>query len=181
MLTTAAKIGLTPGTLIHKWELYMVGCIIGSFRKYFDDVLLAIERFEKSGHRILSPRYSSIIRDEEGFVILESDDPSFSHLDIQTLVFHRAFRSDFVYVWNPEGYIGKTTAYEIGRLTEREIPLFYKEYPKDIPLFVPNESVISIDNLITYINLHGSFPLYNAQDNQTYRLINDLKQNKFHD
>ena len=108
---------------------------------------LSIHIFEKSGHTILSPKKSMIQKNEDGFVILLSDNPTYSHVDIQTLVFHRAFRSDFVYVWNPNGYIGKTTGYEIGRLVERKIPLYYKEPPVDIPLYDPEGSIIGVKNL----------------------------------
>ncbi len=34
----------------------MTGCIIGSFRKYYDNIVSAIHIFEKSGHTILSPK-----------------------------------------------------------------------------------------------------------------------------
>lgn len=138
----------------------MTGCIIGSFRKYYADILKVIESFEESNHIILSPKYSSISRNEDGFVILESDADGLSHIDIQTMVFHRAFRSDFVYVWNPNGYVGKTTSYEIGRLIERKIPLYYKEYPVDVPIYVPTGSVITVSDLIEYVRINKTLPPY---------------------
>jgi len=160
----------------------MIGCIIGSFRKYYHDVLEMIKIFEENGFSILSPKYSTIIRNEEGFVILDSDDPTFTHIDIQTIVFHRAFRSDFVYVWNPDGYVGKTTCYEIGRLVERKIPLYYKEYPIDVPIYVPKGSVISVENLIKYVSANKDLPPYEQENNMfTKGLLDDLENNKFHE
>jgi len=158
----------------------MTGCVIGSFRKYYDEVLEAIRMFETSGHAILSPKYSRIIRDESGFVILASDDNEFTHIDIQTMVFHRAFRSDFVYVWDPAGYVGQTTCYEIGRLIERNIPLYYKERPIDVPIYVPEGSVISISDLIEHIASNGRLPPYERERNaMTRELLEDLSNNNF--
>ena len=160
----------------------MTGCIIGSFRKYYCDVLEVIKIFEANGFSILSPKYSNITRNEDGFVILASDNPKFTHIDIQTMVFHRAFRSDFVYVWNPDGYVGKTTCYEIGRLIERKIPLYYKEYPLDVPIYVPKGSVISVEELIGYVNANKDLPPYEQEKNLlTKELLDDLTNNKFHE
>lgn len=159
----------------------MTGCIIGSFRKYYDNIVSAIHIFEKSGHTILSPKKSMIQKNEDGFVILLSDNPTYSHVDIQTLVFHRAFRSDFVYVWNPNGYIGKTTGYEIGRLVERKIPLYYKEPPVDIPLYVPEGSIIGVEEFVSCIEKNKQLPPYGEENNLiTKKLLTDLENNKFH-
>lgn len=160
----------------------MIGCIIGSFRKYYNDITIAIQLLEENGHKILSPKISKVERNEEGFVILSSDKPQYSHVDIQTMVFHRAFRSDFVYVWNPDGYVGKTTCYEIGRLVERKIPLYYKEYPIDIPLYVPKGSVLSLDDFISFIKDNEKLPPYSEEENLvTKELINNLENNNFFD
>lgn len=159
----------------------MTGCVIGSFRKYYGEVVEIIKMFEDNGHTILSPKCSNIIRDEDGFVILASDDSRFTHIDIQTMVFHRAFRSDFVYVWNPNGYVGKTTCYEIGRLIERKIPLYYKEYPVDVPIYIPKGSIITVDELINYVKLNKILPPYEQENNLlTKELLDDLANNKFH-
>lgn len=160
----------------------MTGCIIGSFRKYYEEILENIKLFEKNGHTILSPKFSKIEKDENGFVILASDIQTFSHVDIQTMVFHRAFRSDFVYIWNPNGYIGKTTCYEIGRLTERKIPLYFKEVPNDVPLYIPDGSIITVQDLITFIATYNGLPTFREEKNlTTKKLLNDLQNNNFHE
>ena len=51
------------------------------------------------------------------------------------------FASNAVYVININGYIGKTTSYEIGRIIEK-IPLYFIEYPKDLPICVSKEQII---------------------------------------
>lgn len=183
-------IGYLLEILIHKYRygvgnfrrgINMTGCIIGSFRKYYNDIISAIQLFEENGHKILSPKSSRIERNEEGFVILSSDNPNYTHVDIQTMVFHRAFQSDFVYVWDPGGYVGKTTCYEIGRLIERKVPLYYMEYPIDVPIYVPKGSVLSIENFISYIKYNKKLPPYLEEDNLiTRELIKNLEKNKFY-
>lgn len=159
----------------------MKGCIIGSFRKYYDDILTAICIIEKNGHSILSPKKSKIIRNKEGFVILASDNSNYSEIDIETIVLHRLFQSDFIYVWNPNGYVGKTTCYEIGRATEHDIPIYYSNYPKDIPLYIPKGSVINLNDFVTYINKNKRLPPIIDTDNKiTFSLLNDLKTGKYH-
>lgn len=160
----------------------MVISIIGSFRKHFADIQNVISLFERQGHTVLSPKCSHIVGEDDGFVILSTDNPRYSPIDIQTMVFHRAFRSDFVYVWNPEGYIGKTTCYEIGRLTERRIPLFYKEYPLDVPIYIPKGSVISPGGLIDYIDMYNRLPILEHSGTLlTEELITALDNNIFYD
>lgn len=159
----------------------MIGCIIGSFRKYYDDIISIIRLFEENGHEILSPKISCIDRDEDGFVILKSDNVNYSHVDIQTLVFHRVFQSDFVYVWNPNGYVGRTTCYELGRIIERNVPIYYKEVPKDVPIYIPRGSVISVEEFIEYLNSKNKLPKYLEENNAiTIELLSDLANNKFH-
>ena len=98
----------------------MTGCIIGSFRKYYDNIVSAI-------------------------------------------------------------HIGKTTGYEIGRLVERKIPLYYKEPPVDIPLYVPEGSIIGVEEFVSYIEKNKQLPPYGEENNLiTKKLLTDLENNKFH-
>lgn len=158
----------------------MKGCIIGSFRKYYDDIVDAIGLFNKAKIEILSPKISKIINPTEEFVILESDDRNLSNEDIQLLVFHRAFRSDFIYVWDPDGYIGKTTCYEIGRMIDKDIPIYYLERPLDVPIYVSESSIISVEQFVDIINSTGKLPVIEFDGSDyTKELIVNLKKNKF--
>ena len=159
----------------------MKGCIIGSFRKYYNDIVNAIRLFNEAKIEILSPKVSKIIDPNKEFVILESDDEHLLNEDIQLMVFHRAFRSDFTYVWNPKGYVGKTTCYEIGKLEERNIPVYYLERPVDIPIYVSQSSIITIKQFIDTVKKTGKIPVIDFDGSElTKTLINDLKNNNFH-
>lgn len=151
-------------------------CIIGSFQKYYDDVVKIIDLFSDVGISTLSPKKSIIDRNEDGFVILKSDYKGFLHEDIQLMVFHRMFLSDFVYVWNPNGYIGKTTSYEIGRASEKGIPIYYKERPVDVPIAIPQNSILSPEELCNYVLMHHELPpLSYLEGSITRKLVEALQ------
>jgi hypothetical protein len=127
------------------------GCIIGSFRKYYSEIVDVIEEFNKAGIEILSPKKSTILNPDADFVRLASDDAKKTEFEIQAQVFEHESHSDFVYVWNPNGYIGRTTSYEIGRIIQRGTPIFFKEKPLDLPLDVPSNDILNVEEIIKMI------------------------------
>jgi hypothetical protein len=143
--------------------------IIGSFRKYYDNVVELIDFFNKENIDVLSPKKSVILDPNQEFVLFHSDNPNHNDNEIQLIALNRILNSDFVFVCNPNGYIGKTTAYEIGRIIERKIPLYFQEIPLDIPIYLPDEAVISKEDLIVKLN----------KDNLLLNYYNYEKSSKF--
>ena len=88
--------------------------IIGSFQKYYNEILNVIQIFKKEGLYVLSPKESYINGKIDDFVIFESDRKDFSPAEIQMITLDKIIKADIVYVYNPNGYVGKTTCYEIG-------------------------------------------------------------------
>lgn len=121
--------------------------IIGSFRKYYSEICSLIDDFEHNGINVLSPTKSYIVKEANGFVLLKSDNNCVNPYQIQQRVFEYAEKSDFIYVWNPNGYIGLTTAYEIGRIVEKGRTIFFKEKVKDLPIFLPDQNIKSPDQI----------------------------------
>jgi hypothetical protein len=126
--------------------------IIGSFRKYYDDICSVIQMFEQNGIRVLSPKISFIVKDLDGFVVLKSDNSSNKPYEIQQKVFDNIEKSDFVYVWNPGGYVGLTTAYEIGRVAEKGLCIFFKEKVRDLPIYISEDYIKSPEQFVNYLN-----------------------------
>lgn len=125
--------------------------LIGSFRQHYQEVRKAAKIFTAGGLVVKSPPISGIIDREQEFVRFESDPPFASDCEIQTATLEKIFSSDFVYVVNPDGYIGRTTAYELGRIHERGMAVFYAEPPKDLVVEVPDGTVLSADELVAGI------------------------------
>lgn len=110
--------------------------IIGSFRKYYEDIKKLIILLQKNGITVLSPRFSEITRSIEDFVIFASDNQELTPAEIQTETLNRILKSDVVYVYNPQGYVGRTTCYEIGIIRTTTIPLVFLEKPRDLPISI---------------------------------------------
>ncbi|BAY96422.1 hypothetical protein NIES37_03550 [Tolypothrix tenuis PCC 7101] len=161
----------------------MQGSIIGSFRKYYREIRGVIDLFESAGIFILSPKKSQVINPDEEFILLESDDLNYSPVEIQLIAFHRILRSSFVYTFCPNGYIGRTTAYEIGRVVERKIKLFFSEAPKDLPIFLPQNSIWSPKDFSKYFLTNGKLPetLEAGSKALSEKLHNDLFLGKYQD
>lgn len=122
--------------------------IIGSFRKYYTQIKDIIDKFEKSGIEVLSPKSSEITHSVEDFVIFKSDDKRLLPSEIQTETLNRILKSDMVYVYDPDGYVGRTTCYEIGVIRTTTIPIFFLEKPKDLPIDVGDNEVMNCSELI---------------------------------
>lgn len=93
--------------------------LIGSFGKHMPQIVEAAQTFRRFGYEVLSPPgiASGIAQvkpsSSDDFLVLEADDP----VDPKTLqdrVLAKMQRASFVYWVNPDGYIGKSTAWEFG-------------------------------------------------------------------
>lgn len=155
--------------------------IIGSFRKHYAEVATLIEAFEACKVHVLSPKRSSIVNPQEWFVRLQTDNPKLEPVEIQLIALHRILRSSFVYVLCPNGYIGKTTCYEIGRIHERGVPLYFSESPDDLPIAVTPSTIINPERIIQYLVQHKSPPPIVATEIPEYirELQDRLKREEF--
>lgn len=116
--------------------------IIGSFQKYYSDILNIIKTFKQAGLCVLSPKESYIDGKIDDFVIFGSDRKDYSPAEIQMITLERIIEADVVYVYNPDGYVGKTTCYEIGFCLAKRKPLYFFEYPEDLPIAVVKEKQV---------------------------------------
>ncbi len=127
--------------------------IIGSFRKEenYAKVVEIITKLREAGVNVLSPAGTEVVDSVEDFVIFVSDDKSLSPIEIENITLEKIFASDIVYVCDVDGYIGNTTAYELGRCDIRGKEIYFMEYPEDILLRPDFIEVLSVDELINYI------------------------------
>lgn len=127
--------------------------IIGSFQRTDNYVLIQkiIALFKKVGLTVVSPTGALVTENREGFIVFESDNNMLTNEKIQHDTLEKIFSAHIVYVVNINGYVGKTTCYEIGRVLERKIPLYFYSYPKDLPLCVTEDFIVSPDELVKII------------------------------
>jgi hypothetical protein len=107
--------------------------IIGSYRKFYPEIRDKIEDFEKIGVKVLMPPKSHIINPGEEFIRFANDkgDP-IEHIEAEFLKAVTA--SDFVYVVDVAGYIGTSSALEIGYAHALKKPIYCMMKPTDITI-----------------------------------------------
>ncbi|WP_349880066.1 NUDIX domain-containing protein [Micromonospora sp. HUAS YX12] len=121
--------------------------IVGSFRQYYPEVLEAAAIFSEAGITVASPAVSTIVNPGAEFVRFRGDNPESADHEIQSDTMQKILSSDFVYVVAPNGYIGRTTSYELGSIRDRDIPVYFSAPPRDLPVPVPAEAVVSAGQL----------------------------------
>lgn len=117
--------------------------IIGSFQKYYNEILSIIKLFKQVGLYVLSPKESFISGKIEDFVVFDSDQKNYTPSEIQMITLEKILKADAVYVYNPNGYVGRTTCYEIGFCFSKKKPVYFYNYPNDLPIpIVENKQVL---------------------------------------
>jgi NTP pyrophosphatase (non-canonical NTP hydrolase) len=149
----------------------ILATISGSFNKHLDKVQDKIRELQGERIEVLSPKLSSSFSREGKFVRLESDRGTPGEIESEHL--KAIAGSDFLYVVNPGGYVGKSVALEIGYALSRGIPIYSLEKPEDFALsfFVkPEKSLKRIKRLfITRQNkISFSKKSFTIQDLQNY-------------
>jgi hypothetical protein len=155
--------------------------IIGSFRQHYEKVIQALEVFQSINVEITTPKGSNIIKKGISFVRFESDDKEWTDEMVQVVALHRILRADITFVVAPEGYVGRTTCYEIGRIIQAQKPIYFSEMPKDLPICIPDSNISSAINLSKQIE-SGTFKpmrLYGNTTSKLERLEMDLINGKY--
>lgn len=125
--------------------------IIGSFKQHYDDVLVAIQELNSLNIEVTTPYGSEILQNGIPFVRFSSDDPHYSDEMVQTVTLRKIFKAKVVYVIAPNGYVGRTTCYEIGRVIQKRMPIYFSEHPKDLPIKIPHSHIVSVESLAELI------------------------------
>ncbi len=143
---------------------YPTAALIGSFKRHYQQVLEIRRLFVEAGINILSPKGAPIIREGIPFVRFTSDSPEWSDPMVQTVTLHRILRADLVYVVAPNGYVGRTTCYEIGRIVQAMRPIYFSAQPRDLPMDIPGSHIVSPTSLIQILGKGGkpSWPFADA-------------------
>lgn len=107
--------------------------ISGSLRKFLDNIREYIRDFEKNSITVLSPKISKIQTDNNGFIYFKNDKKKPIDLIEKTHLLNISY-SDFLFVVNPNGYIGTSTLFEIGYALALNKKIFSSDLPNDIML-----------------------------------------------
>ena len=113
----------------HARQMPVRATVSGSFQRHLGAVAQTHRELQQLGAVVLSPRGSSTVGRRKGFVYLEGDIGSIQDIELRHLAAIAA--SDFLYVADPEGYIGSSTAAEIGWALAHGVPVWAAEMPAD--------------------------------------------------
>lgn len=140
--------------------------IIGSFRQHYDVVTASAERFVRAGWTVTSPRCSPVVSGDL-FVRFETDDADLTDAEVQSVTLRNIFTAALVYVVNPDGYVGRTTCYELGRIIQRRQPVYFLARPFDLPVEIPDWAIQPPDRLIEILNVSRK-PHWLYHDSSSY-------------
>jgi hypothetical protein len=137
--------------------------VIGSFRKHnYDGVVRVIELLRNAGFEVTSPAGSGIVSGDE-FVRFETDAAQLSDPEVQSHTLERIFSADVAYVVVPGGHIGRTTAYEVGRIVQRRQPVYFSMRPDDLPIAIPDAQVLAVEDFVAAFS-SGARPVWLFDD-----------------
>jgi hypothetical protein len=131
--------------------------LIGSFKQFYKYVIEAISIFKKMNIQVTSPAGTDIIENGISFVRFTSDNSKLSDELVQTVTLKRIFKATVVYVVAPDGYVGRTTCYEIGRIIQKRKPIYFSERPNDLPVQIPKSHILNPEQLSKLILKNGIY------------------------
>ncbi|KKR07371.1 MAG: MazG nucleotide pyrophosphohydrolase [Candidatus Peregrinibacteria bacterium GW2011_GWC2_39_14] len=127
--------------------------IIGSFRKHYSQIVETINFFHANNIEVLSPKISTILNPEDEFVIFDYDPRDADIRQIEDKVLEKMHNTDFVYIVNPDGYIGQSTSFEIGYCHGKNLKIFAMEDSSELcsryihAVLKPNEIIKKLKEL----------------------------------
>ena len=152
-------------------------CIIhGSFSKHHDEIIRVRSIFEAAGIEILAPKAGELAMAPDGFARFPDEHAHDARL-IELHYLHNLKHlgeNGFSYFVNPEGYIGTSTAYELGIAQVTNTRCFFSSLLADHPAYIPYHSIWSPELLAEYIVTYQAMPQPQAKRNE--RRIHQLWQ-----
>jgi NTP pyrophosphatase (non-canonical NTP hydrolase) len=104
--------------------------ISGTYRKDFETLKRTYEEFRDLGCDVLSPSSVTISSEEDGFVYMKGEETE-TPTTIEERHLNAIQKANFVWLHAPNGYIGLTSALEIGFAHAAGVPVFAKEAPNE--------------------------------------------------
>ncbi|MGI0079818.1 MAG: hypothetical protein ACRECH_09340 [Nitrososphaerales archaeon] len=103
--------------------------ICGSYNKHLKEMRAAMAECKRLGIHVLIPKYAEKKYSKNRFVYLKGERGTPKQL--QEKNFEAITRSSFILVVDPDGYVGTSTAMEIGFSIAKGIPVFLTDSPND--------------------------------------------------
>lgn len=105
----------------------------GNFQKHLELVICLISEFSDLGVEVLSPEFT-VPKKPSGELILLQSGAAKDSRDLEKRHLAAIKRSDFLYLVNPEGELGKTASFEMGYAISKGVPIVALENVNDLTL-----------------------------------------------
>lgn len=110
-------------------------CVVaGSFEKFKKEIDLCIDEFQDFGVMVLAPEKGWVFKPPQRLYRLQDrifrplpKEMGMSARQIEDSFLEAILNSDFVYVVNPDGYVGNTVSFEIGFAIALGIPVYAQQ------------------------------------------------------
>lgn len=123
----------------------------GSFRKHLDVIQSTITTLNETGRAVaIAPHDCTATDEQEGFVLLTGEqgkDPRQIEAEYLLKVLSLKKLGGFSLWVAPNGYVGKSGAYEYGVAQACGVPAFFTEQPEDVPFYVHPDNIKSPEEL----------------------------------
>ncbi len=135
--------------------------VSGSFRRHLASITTAVETFTSLGCRVLSPEDPRVV-DSFGEFLFVASDRLRTIRTVQNRHLAAIAASDFLWLVDPDGYVGQSASMELGFAVALGIPIMTAGAPSDLTLrqyvtIVPSETA-SVDALRTNRTGGGQLP-----------------------
>jgi hypothetical protein len=97
--------------------------ISGSFKRHLTQLATQAAALRFHGVEILSPKSFNVVGEEDGFFFMDSD-TSRSAKQVQDGHLAAIKQADFLWIVAPDGYVGLSTALEIGTAVAHKVPVY---------------------------------------------------------
>jgi len=135
--------------------------IHGSYKEATWPLVQSIrDYFETQGITVVAPR-GNVIGYEAGFALLEGDNGQDRRITELAYLHHvQDLRgpTGFSYFVSLDGRIGRSALAEHSMATAWGVSTYFNKEPDDMPVFIPQRSVIEPDQLVEYIRRNDSLP-----------------------
>ncbi|HEU5121536.1 MAG TPA: hypothetical protein VFT59_01720, partial [Candidatus Saccharimonadales bacterium] len=127
-----ASTGLYQGRILMSYSV--IRCVLsGSYRKDIEGLRRAYLELVACGCQILSPHRMDFVNPEGPFV-KDTAECDLSEAEIENHHLLAISQADFVWLHNPEGYVGVSGAFEVGYAHAKNIPVFSQSPPGNTTL-----------------------------------------------
>jgi 8-oxo-dGTP pyrophosphatase MutT (NUDIX family) len=154
-------------------------CVLhGSFGKHFGEIRRVHKLFTDAGIEVLAPKAGELASDNNGFALFE-DEAGMDPRLVELIYLHNLKKlgaDGFSYFINPDGYIGKSAAYELGIAQLVNVRCFFMDKLDDHPAYVHKNAIWKPEKLVDYIKTFGKLPspLVGRSERAIHKLWQDL-------